>query len=363
MTEIKNGKDITKALAEKWERGGAVFLPVGEYPVEEPILMNTPSLRVKGEVWAYNLDPNGVFETRFGSKLRLKGRDISAFSIGRDDLPAGSMISDIGIQGDIIGMDTRGMFDPEKPWASAGLYFGGERVDQGDFNKISCCGLAVGVSCAENTEIDACDFRKINVDGCDVGFYFATRASYYTRFHRCIVGDTPSFGFYATSPDEKTRIHNLAICDTHFVRNSGANHLTDVEPAAVFLNNVSMSTFMNNKIDDAGTFWYFEPDAKSNSDKTVYKTPAIGLHMIAKKSQIMNNVIQRSSRESIVLRGTENAVVGNVVDGDVVIEGEGNIVNCLTFTKPEARLILKGAAATTTSVIGVEEHRIVKIFS
>ncbi|MBQ8431490.1 MAG: hypothetical protein IJX28_01265 [Clostridia bacterium] len=361
MNTFKNDRDITQALAEKKERGGAIFLPVGEYPVESSILMDTPSLRVQGEVWAYNLDPNGVFETRFGSKLRLVGKDHAAFSIGKNDLPAGSMIADIGIQGDIIGMDTRGMFDPAKPWASAGLYFGGERVDQGEFYKISNCGLAAGVSCAENTEIDACDFRKINVDGCDVGFYFAPRASYYTRFHRCIVGDTPSFGFYATSPDEKTRIHNLEIVDTHFVRNSGANHIQGVEPAAVFLNQVSTTTFMNNKIDDAGTFWYYEPDAKSNSDKTVYKTPAIGLHMIAKRSQIMNNVIQRSSRESIVLCGTENAVVGNVVDGDVVIEGEGNIVNCLTFTKPEARLILKGAAATTTVVLGVEEHRILRI--
>lgn len=361
MKTIKNSVDITNALAEKKERGGAVFLPVGEYTVETPVLMETPSTRIQGEVWAYNLDPNGVFETRFGTKLRLKGRAHPAISIGAKDMPAGCMISDIGIQGDIVGMDTRAMFDPEHPYASAGLYFGGERVDQGDFAKISNCGLAVGVSCAENTEIDACDFRKINVDGCCVGFYFAPRATYYTRFHRCIVGDTPSFGFYATSPDERMRISNLTICDTHFVRNSGANHITGVEPAAVFLKGVSMSTFMNNKIDDAGTFWHFEPDAKSNSDKTVYKTPAIGLYMIGKRSQIMNNVIQRSSRESIVIHGNENVLLGNVVDGDVVIEGEGNIVNGLAFTKPEARLILKGAAATTTSVLGVEPERIVRI--
>ena len=361
MNTIKNGNDITGALAEKWERGGEVFLPVGEYPVESPVLMNTPSLRVKGEVWAYNLDPNGVFETRYGSKLRLQSKEISGFSVGKDDLPAGCMISDIGIQGDIIGMDTRGMFDLLKPWASAGLYFGGERVDQGDFNKISCCGLAAGVSCAENTEIDACDFRKINVDGCDVGFYFAPRVSYYTRFHRCIVGDTPSYGFFGNS--EGVKICTMEICDTHFVRNAGANHITGFPNAAVLLGGVRMSTFMNNKIDDAGTFWYFEPDAKSNSDKTVFKNPAVSLYLVGKKNQIMNNVITRSSAEAMVIKGDENAIVGNVVDNDVMIEGEGNMVNCLTFTKPESRLILKGAAAETTSVIGVEEHRVVKILA
>ena len=85
------------------------------------------------------------------------------------------------------------------------------------------------------------------------------------------------------------------------------------------------------------------------------------MYLVGKKNQIMNNVITRSSAEAMVIKGDENAIVGNVVDNDVVIEGEGNIVNCLTFTKPEARLILKGAAAHSTVVLGVEEHRITRI--
>lgn len=354
-----NAKAITRALEEKKELGGAVFLPVGEYRVEEPVLMDTPSTRIAGEVWAYNLDPNGVFETPFGTKLRLYGKDHPAISIGSRGLPAGCMVHDIGMQGDIVGMDTRGTFDLEHPYASVGLYFGGERVDQGDFHKISCCGLAAGVSAAENSEIDACDFRKINVDGCNVGFYFAPRASYYTRFHRCIVGDTPSYGFFANSPE--MRIATLEICDTHFVRNCGANHVKGYPNAAVLLNGVRLTTFMNNKVDDAGSFWYFEPDATSNSDKTVYKTPAIGLYLVGKKNQIMNNVFTRSTAKAMVIKGDENAIVGNVVDNDVVIEGAGNIVNCLTFTKPQSRLILRGEAAHATSVIGVEEGRVVRL--
>lgn len=357
MKTIKNSVDITNALAEKKELGGSVFLPTGEYSVETPVLMETPSTRIQGEVWAYNLDPNGVFETRFGTKLRLKGRAHPAISIGAHDLPAGCMISDIGIQGDIVGMDTRAMFDPEHPYASAGLYFGGERVDQGDFSKISCCGLAVGVCAAENSEIDACDFRKINVDGNCVGFYFAPRASYYTRFHRCIVGDTPSYGFFASGRG----ISHLSIIETHFVRNSGDNHVAGEEHAAVYLKNINNCTFKDNLIDCPGMFWYFEPDATKNGQKTQILNPAVGLYVIGKKNRIMNNIFYRSSREAMVIKGEQNVLMGNVVDGDVVIEGEGNIVNGLAFTKPEARLILKGAAATTTSVLGVEPERIVRI--
>ena len=112
---IRCAADMTRAFEEKKEKGGAIFLPVGEYPVESPVLMDSPSTRLCGEVWAYNLDPNGVFETRYGSKLRLVGKDHAAISIGSRGLPAGCMVSDIGMQGDIVGMDTRDMFDPAHP--------------------------------------------------------------------------------------------------------------------------------------------------------------------------------------------------------------------------------------------------------
>lgn len=354
-TDFQNAADITRAFEEKKELGGAVFLPAGEYPVESPVLIDTPSLRLAGEVWAYNLDPNGVFETRYGSKLRLKGRDHPALSIGSRDLPAGVVVSDIGLQGDIVGMDTRGMFDPERPYASAGVYFGGERVDQGDFSKISCCGLAVGVSMAENSEIDACDFRKINVDGCNVGFYFAPRATYYTRFYRCIVGDTPSYGFFADGIKGPT-----SIVDTHFVRNCGDNHIKGEENAAVYLKGVKHVTFRDNLINSPGEFWYFEPDATQNGQKTKIKNPAVGLYLIGQKNHILNCIFEASSREAMIIKGDQNVLMGNIVDADVVIEGVGNIVNGLVFTKPEARLILIGEAAETTSVLSVEPHRIVK---
>lgn len=358
MTDIKNGADITAALREKREKGGAVFLPVGEYTADSPILMDTPSLRVTGEVWAYNLDPNGVFESRYGTKIRLKGRDHAAFSIGSADIPAGSMISDIGIQGDIIGMDTRGMFDMARPYASAGLYFGGRRVDQGDFSKISCCGLAAGVSMAESAEVDACDFRKINVDGCCVGFYLSPRAVFYTHVNRCIIADNPSYGLFVDGMGK--HIRNVDITDTHFVRNCGANHISGEPNAAVYLKNVKACVFRDNLVDDPGTFWYYEPDAVSNRDKTVFKNPAVGLYLIGDGNRIFNNIFSNSKAESMMIEGDGNVLIGNIVDGNVVIEGRGNTVNGLVFTTPEARLILSGAAADSTVVLGVEESRIVR---
>lgn len=356
---MKNGYDITKALEEKKAHGGSVFLPAGEYPVESPVLVNTPSTGIKGEIWAYNLDPNGVFETRFGSKLKLRGTEHPAISVGADGLPAGTVISDIGIQGDIVGMDTRGLFDMSRPYASAGLYFGKERVDQGDFHKISCCGLAAAVSMAEDSEIDACDFRKINADGCCVGVYFAPRASYYARFHRCIIADNPSYGFFADGT--RGYIGNATISETHFVRNCGDNHIKTEVQASVYLKGVESFIFRDNLVDMAGEFWYFGPEATQNGQQQRINHPVIGLCLEGDGNRIFNNVFSRSSRESVYVKGCGNILLGNIADRDVIIEGEGNTVNGLCFTGAEARLVLRGAAADTTVVLGVEESRIVRL--
>ena len=48
-------------------------------------------------------------------------------------------------------------------------------------------------------------------------------------------------------------------------------------------------------------------------------------------------------------------LMNNVVDGDVVVEGNGNVVSGLVFTAPEARLILRGE---NNRVWGVPPERI-----
>jgi len=365
MNHLQTSAEIQAALDKLCNTGGKVYLPVGCYPLDAPLVIDIPSSHLQGEVWAYNLDPNGVFETPYGTKLRLKGKDHPAVSIGVKSLPAGAMVSDLGIQGDILGMDTRKMFDCKHPSASAGLYLGGQRVDQGDFSKVSCCGLACAVSIAENAEIDACDFRKINMDGCCVGVYFAPAASYYAHFNRCVIADTPSYGFFAdgsNSIQQKRGIHNVDITDIHFVRNCGANHLAE-EPAAVYLKQISRCAFRDNIVDAPGTFWYYERIDAENYTRQVYKTTAIGLYIIGNQNRIFNNVFLHSSRESIRIEGSGNVLMCNVVDSDVILDGENNTVNALSFSTDSAKLILKGAAADSTMLFGVDESRVVRLHS
>lgn len=362
MTEIiSTSKEINDLLESQRISGGKTELKTGCHLIKEPVMIDTPSQRLSGEIWAYNLDPNGVFETPFGTKLKLKGMDHPAISIGITRPPAGCMVSDVGIQGDIVGMDTRGSFDPKRPYAAAGLYFGSQRVDQGDFSKISCCGLACAVSIADNAEIDACDFRKINTDGCCVGIYFSPRASYYAHFSRCIAADNPSYGFFADGTGEKQKnIHNIDITDVNFVRNCGANHLNDVN-CAVYLKNVDNFIFRDNLVDSPGVFWYYEPDETSNRNKTVYKSKAAGLVIIGNKNKVMNNVFSKSSAESVNIKGDGNILTCNIADNDVVIEGEGNVVTNLCFNSKDARLILKGKAKNTTVISGVNQDNIINM--
>ena len=354
----KNGKSIQNELERIRDIGGKVYLDTGSYELEKTVVMDTPSSKLEGAVWAYNLDPNGVFETPFGTKLRIKGRDFPAISVGVDNVPAGAMVCDIGIQGDIKGMDTRALFDINNPSHSAGLYFGSQRVDQGEFSKISCCGLAVAVCAADNAELDACVFERINMDGCCLGVYFAPRASYYAHFRQCVIADTPSYGLFFDGTNSK--IHNVDITDIHFVRNCGSNPLSGDDDAAVYLKSISNCIFRDNLVDFPGVFWYYPDEAKENSERQIFKKQAIGLKVVGDKNRITGNTFMHSSREAMLIEGNGNILMNNISDGDVIINGEGNTVNGLCFTTANAKLILKGTAAQTTLVLGVDENRIVR---
>ena len=355
---INTGKDIQAALDAISTTGGKVHIGAGSYELDESIYVDTPSSKLEGDVWAYNLDPNGVFETPFGTKLRLCGKDFPAISVGANRLPAGAVVTNIGIQGDIKGMDTRPLLDISNPSHSAGVYFGNNRVDQGEFSKISCCGLAIAICAADNAELDACTFEKINTDGCGIGVYFAPRASYYAHFRQCVVADNPSYGFFFDGTSSK--IHNVDITDIHFVRNCGSSPIENEEPAAVYLKNISNCVFRDNLVDFPGVFWYYDDNADQNEQRQVSKNAAIGLHVIGNKNRITGNTFLHSSREAMLINGNENVLMNNISDGDVVINGTGNVVNGLVFTTPTARLILKGDAASSTVILGVEEHRIVR---
>ena len=85
-------------------------MPTGQYDISTPVVIDVSCIKLEGEVWNYSCDPNGVFESDYGAKLRLMRNDIPAIFVGKENVLGGVVINDIGIQGNISGMDTRGLF-------------------------------------------------------------------------------------------------------------------------------------------------------------------------------------------------------------------------------------------------------------
>ncbi|MGM9683258.1 MAG: metallophosphoesterase family protein [Eubacteriales bacterium] len=351
---------IAKELQALTARGGSVRLSNARYDISAPIVIDTPCVRLSGEIWGYPSDPNGVFEAHHGTKLRLQGKDFPAILLGRSQTIGGNIISDIGIYGDCIGMDTRPLYVPELPISSSGLAFTNVRSDQCHFSKLSFCGLACGIYAAESAKIDACRFEGINTDGCYMGVMFAPSAAYYARFDKLIVADTPAFGFLLDGTNGI--IHNVEIQDCHFVRNGGSfrEDCTPEKTAAVMFRNVNNSLIRNSLLDYAGVFWYYEPTAKENTEKHITKAPCTSLWICGNKNRVIDNTVSHSSGDSIIIEGDENILMGNIVDGNVVISGNGNVVQNLVFTSQSARLVLTENSSDTL-IFSVPEERIIRL--
>jgi len=341
--------------------GGRVQLPGGEYAVTKPLVLDASSLCLSGDVWSCNTDPNGVFETDCGTKLRMRGKDFPALRIGMNCDPiSGAVVRDLGVQGDIVGMDTRQLMDFANPAAAAGLCLDSVRTDQCEFSKLSFCGLSSAVCAVQNAEIDACVFEKLNTDGCGNGFYFAPRASYYTRVKSCIIADNPYYGFYVDG--EGRNIHNLEISDCCFVRNGGAFREDDGRIAAALLfKKVSRCAVTHCLFDAPGTFWYYDDNATKNEQRQPSYRKTVAMHVIGDENRLRDNTFLNSSDDSIRIEGNGNVLLSNIVDGNVRIRGEGNVVANLILTKPESRLILEGEAKYTTRIIGVEQEYILRV--
>lgn len=342
---------------EKSANGGKVYLPVGQYDIEEPIIVDTPCIKIEGEVWNYSSDPNGVFESKYGTKLRLQRNDIPAIFVSKENVLGGNVIKDIGIQGNIVGMDTRGAFDFSNPSASAGICFDGKRVDQAEVSKVSCCGLGSAICVTGTAEIDGCTFEKINTDGCCIGIYFAPGASFYPMFRNCICADNPWYGFFANG--DGIEMHNLDINDFKFVRNGGA--FLDEFPypkAAVCFYKVSNCSVRNNTFDLTGTFWYYDDDATENCQRQPSVQPTPALWIDGNSNRIIGNTFSNSASDAIVVNGDNNIIMNNIVDKNIIINGNNNVVANNVFTNADAKIIVfensKG-----TEFVNVPESRIV----
>ena len=352
-----HAKPIQQKLEGLTETGGRVMLSCQRYDLPRPLVIDTPSLCLCGEVWSYSADPNGVFEAPFGTKLRLVGQGHPAIRIGQTRTLGGVIVRDLGIAGDLVGMDTRSLFGRHNPACSAGLCFDAVRTDQCEFSKLSFVGLSGAVCAVGDAEIDACLFERLNMDGCANGVWFAPRAAYYPQFRGCIAADNPYYGFYADG--RFASLHNLEVKDTHFVRNGGA-FADDAEyPAAVLFLGINRSAIDHCLVDYPGTFWYYDADATENKQRQPTRRAAVGIWVIGRENRITDNTITHSTDDAIRVEGAGNLLISNIADGNIRIRGEGNTVVNAVFTRPEARLILEGGAAASTVVIGVPDHRIV----
>ncbi len=346
--------EIGRRLAALGPRGGRVCLEALSHDLKESVVIDSPCVCLEGEVWAYSADPNGVFEGRCGTQLRLRGSSFPAIRVGVTHTAEGCVIRELGIQGDIAGMDTRGLMDLKHPERASGIVFSGTRVDQAEFTRLSLCGLNCGICASGEAEVDACRFERINADGCAVGGYFSPRAAYYVRLNDWVAADNPYYGLYVNARGKQNR--RMEISNIRFIRGGGAFEENDgLIHAAVCLEGVDTCVFRDNLIDDAGVFWLFPPDAVSNSAHETRIFPTVSLYVNGNENTLSGNVISCSHAASMVVRGHGNVLLNNVADGDVVIEGDGNTVCCQVFTRPEAGLILRGK---DNRVSGVPADRI-----
>ena len=322
------------------DAGGRVELSVGDHRIYRGLRIDSPCVRLSGGVWSYSSDPNGVFESYYGSKLRLMA-DVPAVEIGFTHTTEGLLLQDFGVQGNIDGMDTRPFLTESGTEGGTGLYFNHTRADQAEFSKLTFCGLGAAVKIDKGAEIDACTFEKLNTDGCAVGVWFSPRAAYYPSFRKILFADNPYYGFYADGTD--TGLHNLQVIDNLFIRDGGAfTEEMAWEPAAVYWKNIDNSLIRDNLFDCIGTFWYFAERKAANAHHETVMRNTAGLIVRGNHNRIINNVFTNSGGDAIRIYGDGNVLHGNIADSDVIIEGRNNQVKDMIFTSESAHLYING---------------------
>jgi parallel beta-helix repeat protein len=132
-------------------------------------------------------------------------------------------------------------------------------------------------------------------------------------------------------------------------------------PAALLYDHINASSVEHNLFDDPGTFWFFDRNAGNNDMRIPSYRKTVAIHIIGDENRITGNTILHSSDASIVVEGDKNVLMNNIADGNVRIRGRGNIVVNQVFTSPEARLMLEGEAAESTTVVGVPDGRIIRL--
>ncbi len=337
--KISPAAGVQERLDALGARSGCVRLDARRYELTETVRVDAPCTRLCGEVWSYSADPNGVFESHYGTQLRLLS-DIPALSVGITHTAEGCVLEHFGVQGNITGMDTRPLFGSSGPTGGCGVLFAHQRVDQAELSKLTFCGLGSAIKAERGAEIDACRFDRLNTDGCAVGVWFAPGAAYYPMFTAGLYADNPYYAFYADGTG--IQMHHLELRNNLFIRSGGA-FSGGWEPAAVCWQNVSGGIIRDNVFDCPGLFWYYPPDADKNAQRQPHQRQTTALFVRGDGNVISGNTFTNSSAACIHVIGNDNVLLNNICDADVILEGRGNQAVGTVFTKPEARLIVREA--------------------
>lgn len=320
-------------------RGGKIRVPNGTYIISNPIYLIQKNIHIEGDIWNYANDPNGVWESNNGTKLKATRQDMPIMALTGSSNLSGGRIAQVGFQGIVANSNTRDLFSISNAGNDCGISMPTARIDQFELYRVAFCGLASGISVTGGS-IDACIFDRVNTDGCNVGIYFHPSNTYYAKIKDSIIADCPAQGIHiGKSAIDPHDLQMLNLDGLVLVRNCGAmtdEQLAESEAASALIKNVRFSIIRNCEIDNTGVWWeYF-----SNADRsrTIHTMIATGLILEGYYNQVINNRINGATGYSLDLRGNNNIVSNNQLyaDDSVMITGNNNKIKDCDITSKSA---------------------------
>lgn len=319
------------------------------YTLTNPITVSQRNQIIEGEKWNYPNDPNGVYSSDTGVRIDVPSNKCGIDMTGS----SGTIIRNIGFQGSVLDGETKGLFDLSHPAYNSGLCISAGRNDQILIDRVSSCGLACGFAIlANNGDIDASIFERLNADGCDIGMYFSPRRTYYAKIRDSIFSDCPAYGLCVKKGSGS--ITSLMISGMVLVRNGGA--FSEVQltafgsdyAASVLVYDVYGSSFIDNQIVDSGLCWhsgqYEEVNGYIVEKANEYNILLPNDEVYATKEYVYDcnalvlygnaNLISRNTITGvyggygIVLTGDRNIVQGNYISAakSIAIDGDNNLI-------------------------------------
>lgn len=368
------------------KQGGKVRIPSANFLLTRPIIVSSRSIKIEGDSWNYPNDPNGVYASNEGSKLKV---DVDGSGLQLNNA-SGTTISDIGFQGQYTNGEVKGTFDRTMPIKNSGICSVVGRNDQMEISRVSCQGLSAGFSIVPNGDIDATIFERLNADGCNIAFLFSPKDTYYAKVRDSIFADCPAYGVCVikNTMSDAHNLQMLTIDGIVCVRNGGGFSKQQLEQfgndmaAGMLISGVVYSMIINNQIDNSGVYWdttrasevgyLFEyansENIISNNTGEVFATKdyvydchglileghetlvsnnrvngtrgGYALKVIGNYNNVVNNTL--NGTKGIYLNGNSNNVTNNIVKGDIEIDGNNNKLSDIFISSGKTIIIHSG---------------------